>query len=66
MKNNITAILAEKKKSQGWLAQRTGIRRDYINRIASGKVEPGIEKALKILAALKVTAGTIWPYKGVK
>lgn len=61
IKTNLREIIKAKRKSQGWVSMKTGIPREYINKIAAGKTEPGVRKALLIARALHVHPDEIWP-----
>jgi DNA-binding XRE family transcriptional regulator len=59
--NDIKGWLAELKKSQGWLAQVTGINRQMISKIANGRTRnPRIQTAMKIAAALNCSIEDLW------
>ena len=55
MNNNISEVMQKKNMTQGVLAQRVGIRREYINRIINRKVTPTIPLGMRIALALDVT-----------
>lgn len=53
--------LKELGKDQGWLAEETGIRRDYLNKIINKKVRrPCLWDALKISLVLSIPAELLW------
>ena len=61
MPNNITKILRKRKKSQGWLAQRTGLAHEYVNRLAKDKIkDPKVSTAKKIAKALGCFIEDLW------
>lgn len=61
--NIIAQKLRIKGKSQGWLAQRTGIDNFYINKLIKDKIKnPRIETANKIAKALDCAIEDIWSF----
>lgn len=60
MENNINSILNENRASrktpgtQGELGLAIGVNREYINRIAKGKITPTVPLAMRIAQALGV------------
>ncbi len=55
MENRIYQVISQKNMTQAELAQKIGVKREYINRIISGKVTPRISLGLRIAKALQVT-----------
>ncbi len=55
-KSNLQKILCEKDKTQQWLADETGLYKQYINSICRGRGSrnPSIENQDKIAKALKM------------
>ena len=52
MDNFISRVLTEKDMTQVELARRVNVKREYINRIISGKITPKIPLGIKIASAL--------------
>ena len=53
MKNLIHQKCNEKNISQSWVAERSGISRSYLNKIANGHRDPHVSTAIKIANTLK-------------
>jgi len=53
MKNNIYKILLDKNMIQAELADKIGVKREYINRIINNKVNPSVILGIKIAEALE-------------
>lgn len=63
MKNSIAAILRAKGKTQGWLAQATGVDKPNLCKIINGKIKaPSVRTAIKIAKALGMTAEELWKF----
>ena len=60
MKNNIYKILLEKNMIQAELADRIGIKREYINRIINDKVTPTVPLGMRIAKALETTVEKVF------
>ena len=60
MENRIRQILHQKNMTQAELAQKVGIKREYLNRIINGKVTPTIPLGLRIAKALHMTADDLF------
>lgn len=54
MDNNISQVIHDKHMTQANLAEKVGIKREYINRIINGKVTPTVPLGMKIARALDV------------
>ncbi len=54
MNNNIYQIIRDQNMTQGDLAKKVGIRREYINRIINRKINPTVPLGIRIARALKV------------
>ncbi len=52
MTNNIYEVIQEKNMTQGDLAQKVGVKREYINRIINCKITPTVPLGLRIAKAL--------------
>jgi DNA-binding XRE family transcriptional regulator len=48
MRNRIGALRADRKWSQGELAERLGVSRQAVNAMESGKTEPGLPLAMRV------------------
>lgn len=55
MENVIYQVLASKNMTQAELANRVGVKREYINRIINRKIIPTIPLGMKIAEALGKT-----------
>ena len=55
MNNNIHKVIQEKNMTQGDLAQKVGIRREYVNRIINCKITPSVPLGIRIARALDLT-----------
>ena len=61
MPNNINKFLRKRKKSQGWLAQRTGLKHEYVNRLVKDNIpDPRVSTARKIAKALGCFIEDLW------
>ena len=60
MKNNIHKIIRERSMTQGALAQKVSVKREYINRIINSKITPTVLLAIRIARALGVTVEDLW------
>ncbi len=54
MKNNINEIIRKKNMTQGHLALKVGVKREYLNRIINRKITPSVSLGIRIAKALKV------------
>lgn len=54
MKNKISKIIRERKMTQGDLAAKVGIMREYLNRIINRKITPSVNLAMRIAKALNM------------
>ena len=62
--NIIAQKLRIKGKSQGWLAQKTGLDKFYINKLIKDKIKnPHIKTANKIALALDCAIEDIWTFE---
>lgn len=55
--------LAEKGRSQGWLAKVVGMERVYVSKVANGHTIPNIYNALRISRAIGVPIERIWVFE---
>ena len=55
MENKIFDVIREKEMTQAELANRVGVKREYINRIIHSKITPTVSLAMRIANALEVT-----------
>lgn len=53
MKNRLRELRAQKKWSQGDLAEKLGVSRQTINAIETGKYDPSLPLAFKVAKLLK-------------
>lgn len=60
MKNRIKKILKEKNKTQGELAPKVGVKREYLNRIINGHIDPSVKLTMKIAKVLKLTVEDVF------
>lgn len=60
MENRIRVIRAEKKITQGELAEKSGLSRSALNMIENGKVVPDGKTIAKLVRALGVPANRIF------
>jgi len=61
-KNHIKNRLKELGRSQEWLAERTGIRRDYLSKIINGHFKPNIYDGLTIAIQLGKPAEDLFAF----
>ncbi|MFQ5645954.1 MAG: helix-turn-helix transcriptional regulator [bacterium] len=54
MENYIYPILIEREMTQAQLAELVGVKREYLNRIISGKITPRMPLGLRIARALEL------------
>lgn len=54
MENKINKVINRKKMSQSELAQKVGIKREYLNRIINNHISPSVYLAIRIARALKI------------
>jgi putative transcriptional regulator len=54
MDNNICKVIHAKNMTQANLAEKVGVKREYINRIINRKVTPTVPLGLRIALALEV------------
>ncbi len=54
MENNIRQTIRKRNMTQADLAQRVGVKREYLNRIINRKVTPTVPLGMRIAKALKV------------
>ena len=52
MENNIYQAITDRNMTQGDLAQKVGVRREYINRIINQKITPSVPLGMRIAHAL--------------
>jgi putative transcriptional regulator len=52
MNNIISQVIRQKEMTQGHLAQKVGIKREYLNRIIHRKITPSIPLGIRIARAL--------------
>lgn len=52
MKNNIKKVLINRKIKQSVIAEKAGIRREYLNRLINGHIVPSVYLAIRIARAL--------------
>lgn len=52
---SIRVALAYRGKSQSWLANEMGVSKSYINRLAKGRIRPGLRQVEKIAEVLGYT-----------
>ena len=64
MENNIHWVISNKNMTQGELAQRVGVTREYINRIINRKVTPTVPLGLRIARALRVPMEDLFIIEG--
>ena len=55
MENNINEVICEKEMTQGDLAQKVGIRREYMNRIINSRITPTVPLGIRIARALEMS-----------
>lgn len=55
MDNNIYQVIRDQNMTQGDLAQKVGIRREYINRIINRRITPTVPLGMRIAKALEVS-----------
>ena len=61
LKCRLKEVLKEKKKTQGWLAQRLGLHRNYINGLCTGRLDnPTLKVASAICFILGCTYEEVW------
>jgi DNA-binding XRE family transcriptional regulator len=60
MQNAIQRILSAKKMTQAQLAERVGIKREYLNKIINSHINPTINLAIKIGQALDMPVEKIF------
>jgi len=54
MNNNICRMIHAKNMTQANLAEKVGIKREYLNRIINSKVNPTVPLGMRIARALEV------------
>jgi putative transcriptional regulator len=60
MKNRIRVLRAEKRWSQGELAERVGVSRNSINSVENGKFDPSLPLAFRIADAFSLTVEEVF------
>ncbi len=55
MENNIYQAISKRNMTQGDLAKKVGVRREYINRIINKKITPTVPLAMRIAHALELS-----------
>jgi len=55
----IKQLRTEHEMTQGALAQRAGLARQYVNRLESGQPDPSLSTLIKLAKALKVTVAEL-------
>ncbi len=55
MNNIIYEVIQKNNMTQGDLAQKVGVRREYINRIINRKITPTVPLGMRIAKALELT-----------
>ena len=60
IKTHLTKLLGDNKYTHKTFAEKVGIDRTYITRIANGKIMPTVETIIKILTALNVKFEQVW------
>jgi putative transcriptional regulator len=60
MNNRIQELINQKGMIQGDLAERCGVRREYINRIINGNIIPSVYLAIKIARALGTSVESVF------
>lgn len=63
VKCNLKVILAKRKMFMKELAEKCGMKPQYISDVAREEKYPGVENALKIANALGLEVGDIWEIK---
>lgn len=64
MKNNIRVLRAERKLTQGELADAIGVSRQTINAIEKGKFDPSLPTAFRLAGVFEKTIEEIFEYQG--
>ena len=64
MKNNIRVLRAEKRLTQGELADAIGVSRQTINAIEKGKFDPSLPTAFRLAQVFQKTIEEIFEYQG--
>ncbi len=64
MKNNIRILRAERKLTQGELADAIGVSRQTINAIEKGKFDPSLPTAFRLAGVFEKTIEEIFEYQG--
>jgi putative transcriptional regulator len=60
MDNNIKELLVSKNMTQAKLAERVGVKREYMNRIIMGKINPTMPLGMRIAKALGETCEYVY------
>ena len=64
MKNNIRVLRAERKLTQGELADAIGVSRQTINAIEKGKFDPSLPTAFRLAEVFRKAIEEIFEYQG--
>jgi DNA-binding XRE family transcriptional regulator len=63
MDNRISQVIHQKEMTQGELARKVGVKREYINRIIHSKVTPTVPLGMRIANALEMSIEDLFVLK---
>lgn len=60
LENRIKKVIQSRDMIQATLANRVGIKREYLNKIINGHINPTVSLALRISSSLQLPVERLW------